>query len=136
MIPLSPSCPSLRNAASTCMPILTWVGSTSITCDVRRQPSSISTIARTYGFIISYWAGASWMTEYDTTVPFPFNFTRSICPTLFRPHIGHTVRGGKSSVPQDPHPGPYRVYRLPGAPHDPRPGGPPEEAHGEEEGRA
>src|SRR3990170_3057924 len=112
MMPLSPSCPSFRNAASTCMPIFTWAGSTSMTCDVSRQPSSISTIARTYGFIISYWAGASWITEYDTTVPRPFSLTRSILPTLFRPHIGHTVRGGKSSVPHDSHRDPYRLYRL------------------------
>src|SRR2546422_4690144 len=82
-------------------------------CDVRRQPSAISTIASTYGFIISYAAGASWITENDTTVPFPFSFTRSIFPKLRRPHSGHTVRGGKSSVPQFPHLDPYRLYRLP-----------------------
>ena len=69
-------------------------------------------IASTYGFIIAYWAGASWITEYDTTAPRPFSFTRSILPTLFRPRIGHTVRGGKSSAPHDPHWDPYRLYRL------------------------
>src|SRR2546426_7915000 len=113
MTPASPSDPSLRNAASTSIPILTLAGSTSMICDVRRQPSSISTIARTYGFIISYAAGASWITENDTTVPFPFSFTRSIFPKLRRPHSGHTVRGGKSKVPQFPHFEPYRLYRLP-----------------------
>src|SRR2546425_11876323 len=82
-------------------------------CDVRRHPSAISTIASTYGFIISYAAGASWITVYDTTVPFPFSFTRSIFPKLRRPHIGHTVRGGKSRVPQFPHLEPDRLYRLP-----------------------
>src|SRR3972149_6998150 len=69
MMPDSPSCPSFRNADSTRIPIFTLDGSTSMTCDVSRQPSSISMIARTYGFIISYCAGASWTTVYDTTVP-------------------------------------------------------------------
>src|SRR5437867_7058169 len=113
MTPASPSDPSFRNAAFTCIPIFTVVGSTSTICEVTRHPSSISTIATTYGFIISYAAGASWITVYDTTVPFPFSFTRSIFPTLRRPHSGHTVRGGKSRVPQFPHFEPYRLYRLP-----------------------
>src|SRR2546425_2752205 len=113
MPPASPSDPSFLKVASTCIPIFTVAGSTSTICEVTRQPSSISTIARTYGFIISYAAGASWMTENDTTVPFPFSFTRSIFPTLRRPHSGHTVLGGKSRVPQFPHFEPYRLYRLP-----------------------
>src|SRR3989442_2164886 len=113
MTPASPSDPSCRNAAFTCIPIFTVVGSTSTIWEVTRQPSSISTIATTYGFIISYAAGASWITVYDTTVPFPFSFTRSIFPKLRRPHSGHTVRGGKSRVPQFPHFEPYRLYRLP-----------------------
>src|SRR2546425_12507257 len=113
MTPASPSDPSFLKVASTCIPIFTVAGSTSTICEVTRQPSSISTIARTYGFIISYAAGASWMTENDTTVPFPFSFTRSIFPKLRRPHSGHTVRGGKSNVPQFPHLEPYRLYRLP-----------------------
>src|SRR5438445_13485170 len=112
MTPASPSDPSFRKAASTCMPIFTVSGFTSMICDVSRQPSSISTIARTYGFIISYAAGASWITENDTTVPFPFSFTRSIFPKLRRPHSGHTVRRGKSRVPQFPPFDPYRLYRL------------------------
>src|SRR2546422_2474477 len=113
MTPASPSDPSFRNAAFTCIPIFTVVGSTSTIWEDTRQPSSSSTIATTYGFIISYAAGASWITVYDTTVPFPFSFTRSIFPTLRRPHSGHTVRGGKSRVPQLPHFEPYRLYRLP-----------------------
>src|SRR3990172_8092026 len=112
MMPDSPSCPSLRNVASTGIPIFTVDGSTSMIWDVRRHRSSISMIARTYGFIISYWAGASWTTVYETTVPFPLSFTRSILPTLFRPHRGHTTRGGKSRDPQFPHFDPYRLYRL------------------------
>src|SRR2546422_9616736 len=112
MTPASPSEPSFRNAASTRSPIFTVSGSTSMICDVRRQPSAISTIASTYGFIISYAAGASWITENDTTVPFPFSFTRSIFPKLRRPHSGQTVRGGKSRVLQFPHFEPYRLYRL------------------------
>src|SRR5436190_1887985 len=113
MTPASPSDPSFLKVASTCIPIFTVAGSTSTICEVTRQPSSISTIARTYGFIISYAAGASWITENDTTVPFPFSFTRSIFPKLRRPHSGHTVLGGKSRVPQFPHFEPYRLYRLP-----------------------
>src|SRR2546428_478443 len=113
MTPASPSDPSFRNAAFTRIPIFTVVGSTSTIWEVTRQPSSISTIATTYGFIISYAAGASWITANDTTVPFPFSFTRSIFPKLRRPHSGHTVRGGKSRVPQFPHFEPYRLYRLP-----------------------
>src|SRR5437773_5357319 len=113
----SPSDPSFRNAAFTCIPIFTVAESTSTIWEVTRQPSSISTIATTYGFIISYAAGASWITVYDTTVPFPFSFTRSIFPTLRRPHSGHTVRGGKPRVPQFPHFEPYRLYRLPFSRH-------------------
>src|SRR5438093_17017 len=113
MTPASPSDPSFRNAAFTCIPIFTVAGSTSTIWEVTRQPSSISTIATTYGLIISYAAGASWITVYDTTVPFPFSFTRTIFPKLRRPHSGHTVRGGKSRVPQFPHFEPYRLYRLP-----------------------
>src|SRR5256885_5382057 len=111
MTPASTSDPSFRNAAFTCIPIFTVAGSTSTICEVTRQPSSISTIATTYGFIISCAAGASWITVYDTTVPFPFRFTRSIFPTLRCPHSGHTVPGGKSRVPQFPHFEPYRLYR-------------------------
>src|SRR5438093_5311085 len=112
MTPASPSDPSLRNAASTRIPIFTAARSTSTTCEVTRHPSSISTIARTYGFIISYAAGASWITVHETTVPRPLSFTDSIFPMLLRPHSGHTVRGGKSRVPQWPHFDPYRLYRL------------------------
>src|SRR3989442_1940163 len=113
MAPASPSEPSFLKVASTCIPIFTVTGSISTICEVTRQPSSIRTIGRTYGFIISYAAGASWITENDPTVPFPFSFTRSIFPKLRRPHSGHTVRGGKSRVPQFPHFEPYRLYRLP-----------------------
>src|SRR3989442_446215 len=113
MAPASPSEPSFLKVASTCIPIFTVTGSISTICEVTRQPSSIRTIGRTYGFIISYAAGASWITENDPTVPFPFSFPRSIFPTLRRPHSGHTVRGGKSKVPQFPHFEPYRLYRLP-----------------------
>src|SRR6267143_7145623 len=93
MTPASPSDSSFRNAAFTCIPIFTVAGSTSTIWEVTRQPSSISTISTRYGFILSYAAGASWITVYDTTVPFPFSFTRSIFPKLRRPHSGHTTFG-------------------------------------------
>src|SRR2546427_6389288 len=112
MTPASPSWPSFRNVASTFIPILTCSGLTSISCEVSRTPSSIWTIAITYGFCISNWAGASWMTVYVTTAPLPARRIRCIFPTERRPHVGHTARGGKSTLPQLPHFVPMRLYRL------------------------
>src|SRR5437899_8926931 len=112
MTPASPSWPSFRNVAWTFIPILTCSGLTSISCEVSRTPSSIWTIAITYGFCISNWAGASWMTVYVTTAPLPARRIRCIFPTERRPHVGHTARGGKSTLPQLPHFVPIRLYRL------------------------
>src|SRR6266705_1314570 len=112
MTPASPSWPSFRNVAWTFIPIFTFSGLTSISCEVSRTPSSIWTIAITYGFCISNWAGASWMTVYVTTAPLPLRCTRSIFPTDRRPHVGHTALGGKSTLPQLPHFVPIRLYRL------------------------
>src|SRR5213594_309421 len=112
MTPASPSWPSFRNVAWTFIPIFTCSGLTSISCEVRRTPSSIWTIAITYGFCISNWAGASWMTVYVTTEPLPLRRTRSIFPTDRRPHVGQTALGGKSTLPQLPHFVPIRLYRL------------------------
>src|SRR2546422_1007289 len=112
MTPASPSWPSFRNVAWTFIPIFTFSGLTSISCEVRRTPSSIWTIAITYGFCISNWAGASWMTVYVTTEPLPLRRTRSIFPTDRRPHVGQTALGGKSTLPQLPHFVPIRLYRL------------------------
>src|SRR5438309_8200973 len=112
MTPASPSWPSLRNEAWTFLPIRTSSGFTSISCDVSRTPSSISMIAMTYGFCISNWAGASWMTVYVTTVPLPPSRRRCILPIDLRPQTGHTARGGKSTFPQLPHLVPIRLYRL------------------------
>src|SRR3989449_10306667 len=112
MTPASPSWPSFRNVAWTFIPIFTFSGLTSISCEVSRTPSSIWTIAITYGFCISNWAGASWMTVYVTTEPLPLRRTRSIFPTDRRPHVGQTALGGKSTLPPLPHFVPIRVYRL------------------------
>src|SRR2546425_872866 len=112
MTPASPSWPSFRNVAWTFIPIFTFSGLTSISCEVSRTPSSIWTIAITYGFCISNWAGASWMTVYVTTAPLPLRRTRSIFPTDRRPHVGQTALGGKSTFPQLPHFVPIRLYRL------------------------
>src|SRR2546422_12510 len=112
MTPASPSWPSFRNVAWHFIPIFTFSGLTSISCEVSRTPSSIWTIAITYGFCISNWAGASWMTVYVTTAPLPLRRTRSIFPTDRRPHVGQTALGGKSTLPQPPHFGPIRLYRL------------------------
>src|SRR5207302_1482374 len=112
MTPASPSWPSLRNEAWTFIPIRTSSGFTSISCDVSRTPSSISMIAMTYGFCISNWAGASWMTVYVTTVPLPPSRKRCILPIDLRPQTGQTARGGKSTFPQLPHLVPIRLYRL------------------------
>src|SRR6266705_5311537 len=112
MTPASPSWPSFRNVAWTFIPIFTFSGLTSINCDVSLTPSSIWTIAITYGFCISNWAGASWMTVYVTPEPLPLRRTRSIFPTDRRPHVGQTALGGKSTLPQLPHFVPIRLYRL------------------------
>src|SRR2546422_6061143 len=112
MTPASPSWPSFRNVAWTFIPIFTFSGLTSISCEVSRTPSSIWTIAITYGFCISTWAGASWMTVYVTTAPLPLRRTRSIFPTDRRPHVGQTALGGKSTFPQLPHFVPIRLSRL------------------------
>src|SRR3989441_12113317 len=112
MTPASPSWPSFRNVAWTFIPIFTFSGLTSISCEVSRTPSSIWTIAITYGFCISNRAGASWMTVYVTTEPLPLRRTRSIFPTDRRPHVGQTALGGKSTLPQLPHFVPIRLYRL------------------------
>src|SRR2546426_1270435 len=101
MTPASPSDPSLRKAASTCIPIFTVAGSTSMICDVSRQPSAISTIARTYGFIISYAEGASWITENDTTVPFPLQLHPLHLPETPSPALGAHGPCGKSRVPDN-----------------------------------
>src|SRR5438094_952199 len=112
MTPASPSWPSLRNEACTFIPIRTSSGLTSISWDVSRTPSSISMIAITYGFCISNWAGASWMTVYVTTVPLPPSWRRCILPIDLRPQTGQTARGGKSTFPQLPHFVTMRLYRL------------------------
>src|SRR2546422_890611 len=112
MTPASPSWPSFRNVAWTFIPIFTFSGLTSISCEVRRTPSSIWTIAITYGFCISNWAGESRMTVTVTTEPLPLRRTRSIFPTDRRPHVGQTALGGKSTLPQLPHFVPIRLYRL------------------------
>src|SRR3989304_2504424 len=77
-------------------------------------------IPSTYGFIISYCAGASWTTVYDTTVPRPLSLTRSIFPTLFLPHRGHTPRGGKSRGPPRPPFGAVQVSPPRDLPPEPR----------------
>src|SRR2546427_6388760 len=103
MTPASPSWPSFRNVAWTFIPIFTFSGLTSISCEVRRTPSSIWTIAITYGFCISNWAGASWMTVYVTTELSPLRLTGRTVPTDRRPHVGQTAVGGQATLPQLPH---------------------------------
>src|SRR3990172_5101084 len=111
MIPASPSAPSRRKAVSTRIPIFTSAFSQSTICEVMRTPSSICTIASTYGFIISNSFGASWTIEYVTTCPRPDSFTRSMLPMLFRPHRVQTSRGGKSTMAQLRHLLATRLYR-------------------------
>src|SRR5216117_910727 len=94
MTPASPSWPSLRNEACTFIPIRTSSGLTWISWDVSRTPSSISMIAITYGFCISNWAGASWMTVYVTTLPFPPSWNRCILPSTFGRRRGRRPAAG------------------------------------------